>query len=493
MSVNNNLPTKKHIFPLAGIGINSALHTAFNGNIPESLKRFTQSIPNVIPQIDNDMESIASRVFIENQSNQPPATLKRKPADKETNDPKLQRTDLIGFDIHYDYFFNLGGQDGITQEFLEGLFIETDDLSSNPNFPLVQEAESQSITSYFSQNTEDRPEVLTISEILELPRIALEAVKDSSMGLSIAQISRYFPENNQVLIRDNLFTFQCIKDPIFPNHYECSNPCIDGSTRWACIFWIGKILETIKLDAGLNDVNLNCLILEMTKINPEKRIKPKKALNRLMEIQSSLLNDCRSRIYLEPHLFDQYQGHLQPDPKQPSDIFSNNLKLRDSLKYANNVLKLKDVCFLELCSQLKLSQRLEFSLIILKYLQPMLQGLHERYIHEILPENIFVNFENEQVTIYCKGQTDHVPMHYINGSDRTQPGLYDSGYYKSSNIFTVGKILHFTVNEKEKEDNPSLKELIDSMTYLDHRNRSRLSESLKELLKIQKDLINKGK
>lgn len=483
---------------LAGMGVDDALKVVFGDQISTSL--------DLVKETDNDVYCIANQVLTNNQNDQ---TLKRKyVTDTETNESvKLQRTisnviqnsvlgdaDAGQTDVQYraldPLFYDWDGKEIESLDCLERLFA-ADEKNSAPasiGDQLVNTVQETSLL-YVSV---DQSMAITISQKLELPKMALEKVINSADGLSKDQMLRYFPENNQIKIQGNQFTFVCVNYYNFPDHYSCPD---HSYTRRKNVFWIGKMIEVLRESSNLQHKGLNSLIAEMTKQNPERRIKPKNAIRRLEKIQSDLLmheQRVLARMFDDPHspLF-QVQKNKETELFQ-SEIFNNNLKLKNILKnkITDHFLELKVIGFLEICPNLKLSERLEFSIEILKYLKPLYTGVNDSHLYEIIPENIFVGFLNGQVGIYFKRQRqiDEVPIQYIDVHNLKEKKT--GGYFKRSNVFTVGEILKTTLEGTEYVPE-LLKDLIQSMTHRSPKNRPSLIDALKELqirqIKLEKE------
>ncbi|HSW86345.1 MAG TPA: hypothetical protein VLG49_02475 [Rhabdochlamydiaceae bacterium] len=312
MSVNNYLPNKKHIFPLAGIGINSALHTAFNGNIPESIKLANQSILQT-----DDISFVANRV-LDNQPDQHPI-LKRKFPYEETDflNVAQQETSITKeggeeIEVRQNFlenqfdeqtvnnldFSNLKDQDVRTEQFWINLFQDKDTNPTGSSAPSEYPSGVNRTTETIS--LENAPDLnwnmLSDSEKLDLPRMALEKVQ-VNRGISKQQIIKYFPENNKVEIQDNRYVFVYNNSYNFPNYYNPPSPYHwnNGSRRSTNIYIIGIILKRIMQSSNLKDEELEQLIKDMMKRLRNKMIKPNQALQRLTKIQNRLRSNAQTQ------------------------------------------------------------------------------------------------------------------------------------------------------------------------------------------------------
>ncbi len=121
--------------------------------------------------------------------------------------------------------------------------------------------------------------LLTNSILLELPKLALEAILDSPDGLSDEEMAYYIPENIQVQFLSNTEIKGILKgasdlqnDYKKPTQYSKSN-YNKGYVKCKNAYCVGKILEKMKQAVNLDDPDLNALINELLTLKKEATLK----------------------------------------------------------------------------------------------------------------------------------------------------------------------------------------------------------------------------
>ncbi|HSW86348.1 MAG TPA: hypothetical protein VLG49_02490 [Rhabdochlamydiaceae bacterium] len=346
----------------------------------------------------------------------------------------------------------------ISNEFLRELFTEEpSDLDGNPAIESIPNRIPFA--------------ALTNSQKLELPKRALEDLKFSR--ISKLKILKYFPENNRVERVGNKLKFVFDGSENFPDHYLPPKNFYENPQSYytnvptsldrlcsipAALCMIGNMLLDIRKNSHLRNEELNSLIDEMTDPDRSKKINAEYALVKLLKIQLAFLE--------------------KQDDKSFIGIATNSIDI---------IPESQGLPFLEACS--KLSMRLQFSIAIIEKILILggTDGLSESHLPQLIPENAFVNMQNQELTLDFDIHNQDVPIHYQLSNDRLVYSL-KNGYYTHSNMHTVGKGLEVLTEGSEKI--PELDELIKSLI---NSTQTPLKTALKELNKIQKNLINKGK
>ncbi|HSW86347.1 MAG TPA: hypothetical protein VLG49_02485 [Rhabdochlamydiaceae bacterium] len=272
---------------------------------------------------------------------------------------------------------------------------------------------------------------LSNSQKLELPRIILERINSTHEWLSDKEISRFFPENTVVQFTGNdefKLIFKGDDARIFPHYQLTEYPILQKN-----LSIIANILEQIIYVSEIKNEKLDELIDSMKNAN---------SLPRLFEFLTDL-----KRI--------QANFETKPEP-----------------------------WFLDLCPQLKLSEKLELPIAVLKQVQSTLRGLTKEKLLELIPENTLAEKKDKLVLQY-KSRFEKIPENYC-----APEGIHDNGnYWKKSNVYFVGMVLKTILN---KEIDPKLKKLITSMTKSLSHERPTESEALEQLELIQKTFRSLG-
>ncbi|HSW86343.1 MAG TPA: hypothetical protein VLG49_02465 [Rhabdochlamydiaceae bacterium] len=200
----------------------------------------------------------------------------------------------------------------------------------------------------------------------------------------------------------------------------------------------------------------------------------------------------------------QLGGYALESPRNPSETLDQIINPADPLfkKFSdleqilkkiptNKTVTFKGTSFMGMLPRLTLSQRLEFSIAVLKKvrLEDRSHGFSQKRLHEMIPENAFVkNIENPKLEFSFNKENQNVPTFYLQPYHLKNPSDYNYCYLRF-NIYTVGQGLE-TITEGlniSERLNQFIQEMIDFDKPLT------LSKTINKLERIQSDFIRIGK
>ncbi len=321
-------------------------------------------------------------------------------------------------------------------------------------------------------------EKLKISLILELPKMALAAIKEANKGLTDIKIAKYFPENIRVEIVDNTQIITHKDDIQCIDEYQAPlSEARSSYHRYKNIYSVGKMIDKLMIVANIQDSELVELKQQMLlEDDPKTRIKPDKALTRITAIQ------------LKFHMKEEGIPNYVFIAPTPNPSRSYKLPQIHSLKFDSpfmqNILdkqgiraialELQSKWFLD--SDLKLYQKLELPIRALEKMQRSGE-LKPIELLDLIPENTLVDFENGTLRFYSKREYTEVPEKYFPSK------LQDE--YQVSNKYTIGVMLETIKGGKEADY--ELEILICLLKQVD--SPISFNDAVKRLKKIQTKLI----
>ncbi|HSX13563.1 MAG TPA: hypothetical protein VLE96_03995, partial [Chlamydiales bacterium] len=272
--------------------------------------------------------------------------------------------------------------------------------------------------------------LLSNSQKLELPRIILERISSTNGCLSDEEMSHFFPENTLVQFTGN-DEFKLIfkeDDTHFFPHYQIPEHLILQKN----LMIIANILEQIIYVSEIKNEKLDELINAMKHSNSVDR-------------RSEFLSDLK-RIQANFETTHEY--------------------------------------FLDLCPQLKLSEKLELPIVVLERVQSSVHGLTKEQLLEMIPENTLAE-KKDKLVLKFNTRIEKIPQKYCAPEGNQGNG----SYWKKSNVYSVGMFLKTILNE---EIDPKLNELITLMTLPLSSKRPRVRTVLDQLKLIQATLRIQG-
>ncbi|HSX13556.1 MAG TPA: hypothetical protein VLE96_03960 [Chlamydiales bacterium] len=304
------------------------------------------------------------------------------------------------------------------------------------------------------------------SQMVELPRMALEEIKDSGQGVPEIKFAKFFPENNQVQFFDNKVQFIPKEDLEICEKYRLDLDEVDSSNfKNVEIKSVGKILEEIILSGNIRDEELDELKKGMIS-NLEVRIRPNKALSKISKIQLKFKR-------MEEGLAEQKS--TSSSIKNPS---AESILQKSEARIASLVSKGK--WFSD--ADLKLYQKLELPKYVLKETVRNTSGINENGLLDLIPKNALIDFENGQLQLFFKRRITAVPEKYISQQLKCESLKY-------SNRYTVGVILEDIAKEYKKDK--EVEELINLLKNPISHPAFSSTEAINRISHIQTRLINK--